>query len=366
VESLTRSDLNRKPNQLFEITFGSLLKVLVLILIVAFVVVLFRMIMLIFMGMLLSGALSPIVKKLKAKGVPRLVSVSLIAILMAGLVAAFAVYVIPEIFSQVTDLIQRFPELKDKILQFIPTDGPFRPMARKLMANSKYIGSEEMLSHALLVSNEAMKGLAEFFLVLVFCIYLLLDQGRALRWFRDFFKASIREKIDRTTDETSEIVIGYVTAQIVTSVLAGVYTFAAMSLLNVPLALTLGFLAAIFDVLPVLGFFLAVVPAVFLAITVSPQTVLFTLGAYIFYHAIENYLIVPMIYGNRMKISSLVVLLSLLAAGTLGGVLPMIIILPIVAAYPAVEKIWLKPYLGDRVVQKHLQDSLEEVPQKTT
>lgn len=344
---------NHRPKIYFELTAKTFLKFLGFLLIVAAVIVLHRLIMLIFMGMLLAGALAPVVKKLHAKGIPRTATISVIAILISLLSAGFAFYVIPEIFSQVTDLIKNFSKVKDQAVHFLPADGPFRQMARQLIGNSKYLGSEEMLVHSLTFASEAMSGMIETFLVLVFCIYLLVDNGRAYIWLRDFFRAAIRQKLDKTAEEISDIVVGYVTAQVVTSALAGIYTYIAMTLLNVPLALTLAFLAAIFDVLPVLGFFLAVVPAVILGMTVSPLVGLATLGAYMFYHAIENYLIIPMIYGNRMKISSLVVLVSLLAAGVLGGVLPMIIILPIVAAYPVIEKIWLKPYLGDRVVEKH-------------
>ncbi|RYZ85920.1 MAG: AI-2E family transporter, partial [Proteobacteria bacterium] len=213
------------------------------------------------------------------------------------------------------------------------------------------------LGSALVYVNEMMKGLLEFFLVLVFCIYILVDQGKAYRWLRNFFKGPTRLKIERTTNEMSDVVIGYVTAQFVTSAFAGVYTYVALSLLGVPLALTLAFMAAIFDVLPVLGFFFAVVPAILLAMTVSPAAAFGTVAVYLVYHAIENYLIIPMIYGSRMKMSSLVVLLSLLAAGALGGVLPMILILPIVASYPIIEEIWLRPYLGDRVVEEHASET---------
>jgi predicted PurR-regulated permease PerM len=354
-------ELGEKPPKiLFEITFTSFLKLLALIILVVSSVVLFRLLMLLFMGLLLAGALKPVMRKLTSKGVPQLLTASLIAFLMGLLIVAFAVFVFPEVFDQVNELIKELPSIKDKVVQYLPADGPFRQMARKLMANSKYWESESMLNHSLMFANEAMRGLTEFFLVLVFCIYLLLDNGRAYRWLRDFFKSPVRQKIDQTAEETSQIVIGYVTAQIVTSALAGVYTYVAMSLLNVPLALTLAFLAAIFDVLPVLGFFLAVVPALILAITVSPLTALITIGVYLVYHAIENYLVIPLIYGNRMKMSSLVVLISLLAAGMLGGVLPMIIILPVVASYPIIEKIWMRPYLGDRVIEKHAQETESE------
>ena len=80
--------------------------------------------------------------------------------------------------------------------------------------------------------------------------------------------------------------------------LAFVFVFVLLTVLHVPSVLLLATLAGVFDILPVLGFFLAVIPAMLFALTVSPITALLVLGIYIVYHAIENYLVVPMIYGK--------------------------------------------------------------------
>ncbi|RYZ51644.1 MAG: AI-2E family transporter, partial [Proteobacteria bacterium] len=94
-------------------------------------------------------------------------------------------------------------------------------------------------------------------------------------------------------------------------------------------------------------------PAIILGLTISPVTGVLVAGAYILYHAIENYFLIPRIYGNRLRLSDLVVLVSLIAAGTLGGIVGAIMILPLVASYPIVERIWLAEYLGKGVVRRH-------------
>ena len=73
----------------------------------------------------------------------------------------------------------------------------------------------------------------------------------------------------------------------------------------------------------------------------------------LFTHALENYLIAPMVYGNRLRISGFTVLVATLAAGFLAGIEGAISILPVVASYPVIEKIWLRPFLGETVVDEH-------------
>ncbi|MDQ6860553.1 MAG: AI-2E family transporter, partial [Verrucomicrobiota bacterium] len=75
---------------------------------------------------------------------------------------------------------------------------------------------------------------------------------------------------------------------------------------------------------------------------------------------VEDYFIVPYVYGNALKLSTLTVLLSCLAAGAIGGVIGIIIVLPIVASYPVVERVWLKPHLqGDTVTRHDAIDAAE-------
>ena len=80
------------------------------------------------------------------------------------------------------------------------------------------------------------------------------------------------------------------------------------------------------------------------------------LGLYVAYHAIENYWIVPKIYGSRMRLSGLTVLVTFLVAVALGGIVGAIVALPIAAAYPIIERIWLARWVGRETVRKHRDD----------
>lgn len=341
----------------FDVSYKTLFKLTFYVLALLLVVKTFKLMILFFLGLLLAGSLFPLVNLLKRKGVPKVVSlIGIVAIIVAG-VLTLALVLIPSVFTQLTDLLSHLPKFQDAVLGHVPRKSPFRPIFENAFNASANVNSEKALGYALYFTNEILRGVTEFLLVLIFCVYILVDQNRAYHWVRDFFSAPTRAKLDQTLHETSEIVVGYVTAQFVTSLLAGFYIYIVLRLLDVPGALTLAFLAAIFDVLPVLGFFLAVIPAVLLSVAVSPTTGLITFIAYSLYHAFESYMLVPMIYGSRMKISSLVVLVALLAAGYLGGVLPAIAILPVVASYPIIERIWLSPYLDKRIIERHAATS---------
>ena len=120
-----------------------------------------------------------------------------------------------------------------------------------------------------------------------------------------------------------------------------------------PAAVPLAILAGLCDVIPVVGIIIATVPAVLLAVTVSPTAAAFVFALYVGYHVVESYVIVPRIYGQRLRLSTLAVLLALLAGSTLQGLVGAVLVLPLVAAYPIIERIWLAGYLGAEVIKDH-------------
>ena len=75
--------------------------------------------------------------------------------------------------------------------------------------------------------------------------------------------------------------------------------------------------------------------------------------AYLAYHLLETYFLLPRIYGNKLKISTLSVLLALLVGGRLQGIIGAVLVLPLVAAYPIIERHWLAGFLRTRVLTDH-------------
>jgi predicted PurR-regulated permease PerM len=161
------------------------------------------------------------------------------------------------------------------------------------------------------------------------------------------------------------MIFGYVSGQVITSVLVMIFTFTVLSLLHVPGALTLAILAGVLDILPILGFIISTVPAFLLALSVSPKTAVIVLTLYLLFHLLENYLIVPKVYGKNLRLSTLTVLLGLLAGVLLAGIPGALAALPVIASYAAVERIWLKPFLRDGVSEKHELQKDEAFGEKT-
>ncbi len=184
-------------------------------------------------------------------------------------------------------------------------------------------------------------------------VYLLVEGSRTRAWVVAFFPQHRREQVERTLAESRDVIWAYAVGNVTTSIFATIWVLGSMMALHVPAALLLALIAGIADFVPVLGFVASALPAAALALTVSAETALITLGLYVTYHAIENYLIAPWAYGQRLKLSDLAVILAFAVGAELAGVIGALIALPIAALYPTIERIWLREQLPRETVAEH-------------
>jgi predicted PurR-regulated permease PerM len=210
-----------------------------------------------------------------------------------------------------------------------------------------------MTSWALWLGQSFLTAAAAFVLAWVLVVYLLIEAAPTYRWVRGFVPTELRPRFDRTACEARDVASAYIVANFVTSVLAFVYTFVWLAVLGVPAALVLAVIAFVCDFVPVVGFFIACAPAMVMAATQSPGLALAMIPIYAFYHFLENYLIGPKIYGGRLRLSNVAVLVAFAIGAELGGVVGALLAMPIAATYPSIEKLWLRDQLGDDVVAEH-------------
>jgi predicted PurR-regulated permease PerM len=110
-----------------------------------------------------------------------------------------------------------------------------------------------------------------------------------------------------------------------------VFVFALLTVCRVPNAIALATFAGLADVLPYIGVFLSVGPAVLAALAVGPAIAVAVLVAMVTYEEFESRFLVPRIYGHALRLPSSIVLLALLAGGTLLGIVGAFLALPVAA-----------------------------------
>ena len=143
------------------------------------------------------------------------------------------------------------------------------------------------------IASAVLTAAAMTLFAFILTLYLLADGRSTYEWVIAYVPRAHRAKMHETGVGVTAAVFAYVAGNLLTSLFAGVFVLLSLTLLRVPGAFTLAVLAGVCDFVPILGFFVALTPAVLVALTISPGTAVAVAGLYALCSVIENYAIVP-------------------------------------------------------------------------
>jgi len=342
-----------RPGRELRIPIGTVLKLIGSALGVWAVFLLWSECLLFLVAVLLAVTLHPGIVWMERRRIVRGLGVAIVGTVTVGLVALFVLFVLPPLTRQMTLLVRDFPNLGARILSKIPDRYPgAQDVIRAVFASPspKAIG---MLERSFAWGESAISGLVVAATVFVVTLYLLIDGKSLYAWLLAFVPRTHREKMAATMGEVSDVVHAYMSGLLLAALLFAIFAGALLTVLRVPAVVPLAVIAGLSIGVPVLGILLATALAVLLALTVSPGTAIAVAGAYVAYHLFETSFLLPRIYGNKLKMSTLAVLLALIVGGKLQGIIGIVLVLPLVAAYPIIERHWLAGYLHSRVLTDH-------------
>ena len=328
----------------------AIVKILAAMVIVWLWLNLWQLLMLIVMSVVLAISLDPLVDWLCRRGIARAVAAPAIVLILAALGVGFFIQSGSELAGQANVPGTHLMEAERAALEHAPTAirSRFEHQGNITTPDASLVAGYLLSTGRLLTSALVVAALA-----LVLTIYVLIEGRRAYEWLVAYVPQKHREQVRVTAREARARILGYVTGNVATSAFAVIFVFVSLTLLKVPAALLLAVLAGVFDFVPVLGFICSSVPAVVLALTVSPGVALIVAGLYVGYHLIENYYIGPKVFGGRLRLSHLAVILAFAVGAEVGGIVGAILALPVAAMYPVLEQVWLKDYLGRDAVETH-------------
>jgi predicted PurR-regulated permease PerM len=157
------------------------------------------------------------------------------------------------------------------------------------------------------------------------------------------------ERWGRVAREINQSMTGYVAGNLATSVIAGVVVFADLAALGLPFPLLWALWVATVDFLPMVGGALAGIPTVLFALAHSLTAGIVTAAVFVAYQQLENHVLNPLIMSRTVRVSPLLVLMSVLlgtslgdwAGGTFGGFVAALISIPCAAALQVIiREIW--------------------------
>jgi len=250
--------------------------------------------------------------------------------ILAGLVALFVVPLVRE----GTQLAQQLPDLiSDTRAGRGPLGGLLErfhviPWIQQHSAQIQSYASGLGGSTVAFVKGAATT-IAGIVTIFVLAYLMVLEAPRLVEAFLALFRPERAERIRRVGGDCARTVTGYISGNLLISLICGVLTYVVLLILGVPFAGLIALFVAIADLIPLIGATLGAVVAVLGGFAHSITAGIVVLVFFILYQQLENHLLQPVILARTVQLNPLIVLISILIGVELAGILGALLAIPV-------------------------------------
>ncbi|MCK3905003.1 AI-2E family transporter [Streptococcus suis] len=320
----------------------------------------------ILLPMLLTGLLyyllNPIVDWLEKYKITRTAAISVLFVLIGMLLVWGLAVVIPSIQGQVVSFAQNLPSNIQKIESQVTTlleneqFEQFRPTALEILNKV----NDQIVSYAQKFSSSAVNWASSLIstasqiivaiLIMPFILFYLLRDGQHLnRHVTQYLPTKWRSSVSKVLTDVNAQLSNYVRGQVTVAIIVALMFSVMFSIIGLSYPITLGVMAGFLNLIPYLGSFLAMIPAVVLGLIAGPVMLVKVLIVFMLEQTIEGRFVTPLIIGSSLSIHPITILFVLLTAGQMYGVLGVLLGIPIYASIKVVVKAafnWYREYSG--------------------
>jgi predicted PurR-regulated permease PerM len=294
-----------------------------------------------FVAIVMGTAIRPAVEWLHRRGVSRATGVIIIYILIAGLVAGFVAMIFPLLADQATEISKTAPEYYLNLRSWLINSGNrllqnigWRLPSEIALLISRNSNSEEVfdrVGQTLLYTNLILKGLLGTLAIFLLAYYWTQESNFIMRVLLRMVPPQRKKNIREILQLAETKLGGYIRGQGLLCVAVGLAAFIAYLLIGLPYLLVLAIFAGVMEMVPIFGPALGAIPAFLVALSIDPSKALWVIVATAAIQLLENAVLVPRIMKHSMGVNPIIVLLSLIAFGSVFGLAGALLALPLAA-----------------------------------
>ena len=301
----------------------------------------YLVVFILFVAIVLSTVIRPLVNWLNRRGIPRMVGVVLVFFLFLLLVIGFLLLLFPLIIEQGTTIAAAIPGyyqgLREWVVnnpnQLIMSFGEFLPSTLPSLEPEQQTGQQVLASAEQALGYVSMA--ANFILVstalLLIAYHWTLNGPRIIQTYLPLVPSKNREGIHELISDMESKIGFFIAGQGVLCLVIGVMALIAYLLIGLPNALVLALLAGLLEAVPVIGPLLGAIPAGAVALSIAPSKLIWVIVATVVIQLLENNLLVPRIMRKAVGVNPFVSLLAIFAFSSLFGIAGALMAIPIAA-----------------------------------
>lgn len=340
---------NRTFSQKVLITVGIvLLTLFVLVMLYAAIDVLLLIFSAVLIAIFLRGLAIPVAERLRISEGWAVLGISIILVMvLAGGIASLA----PSVAEQVQILRVKLPESARQAGVFVSQYGWGQALINQLPSASdiiEKIGTASFVTGVGGVFSSTIGAIGNFFVVVLLAVYIASEPRLYTNGLVRLFKKSRRQRAREVLDTIGDTLSWWLIGKIGSMIFIGILTWIGLSILGVPLALTLGLIAGLLSFIPNFGPIISALPALLLAFIDSPISAVYVLGLYVGVQLIESNLVTPIIERETVELPPALTIVFQLVFGITLGSLGLVLATPLLAMIMVgIQKIYIEDMLGD-------------------
>ena len=294
---------------------------------------------------LLAAALNPAVEALERRGLRRVYAASIVFSLALLVLTGIGFLVIPPLVSQVTDFGNAVPDFIDDLTA---GRGPFGwlqdeyQIVDRIRAalDEQGVGGVLGLSEPVLdIVRSVVTAVVGTITIIFLTFFMLLEGPRTVGGLLSLLPETTRPRYERVGRDIYRAISGYVTGNLLISLVAGILSTFVLFVVGSDYAVALGLLVAVLDLIPLAG---ATLAAIIVSTVVFIETdwlrCLVVIAFFIGYQQFENHVLQPLVYGRTVQLSPLAVLCAVLVGAQLAGILGALLAIPVAGSLLAIAR----------------------------
>jgi predicted PurR-regulated permease PerM len=355
-------------NTKISISTGTIIRFFLVLVLLAAIYFLSDVVVVIVAAVVIASTMEPVIRRLKRRKIHRIASVITIYVLLALVLAAILIFLMPLIVSDATNFLSSLP----KTVSFQELWSPISNIG--LNFGSSYSFGEHVLSlsdvvnqlRSLVVGSSdtlfqtagaIFGGLFSFLLIVVLSFYLAVKEEGVDDFLRIVAPVRHHDYIIDLWKRSQRKMALWLQGQVILGIVVGILVYILLKSVGIEHALLFALFAAILEIIPVFGPIISSIPPILLAFTDRGLgTGLLLVCLYIIIYQLESQVLYPLVVRKIVGISPIVVILALVIGAKLAGVLGALIAVPLSAA--------LMEYLNDIEKYKNAERAERAVLEK--
>lgn len=298
-----------------------------------------ELIIVIFVAIIFASTVRPLLDWLRARRLPTTLAVALIYLTAAALIILLLVLAIPPTVNLYVTMLQEgnlandinyalvsaSVYLRRQFALYVPVLVLPDPI-RDVLANAEETVSTQAMPFASTAANVA----GQILVAVVISVYWLTSRRVIMNNMLRLLPYGHRTMLRNIWLDTEDVLGKYFSSQILLGVIVGVACYVGLLIMRVPNALALAVIAGIMEFVPFVGPTISLIPAVLMALSVSPFSAVGVAVWYTVVQQVEGSWLVPTLMGRTLRLHPLLILIAFFAGFYLNGILGALLAIPIV------------------------------------